>query len=91
MAYPKIRSTAAASAVCAVAALVFSSAVPAQNVPPGHTTTSHVSSHVNNSGAQSVLKATPTPPPANTCPTGYQGTPPNCVKPQWDVKQNNRS
>lgn len=88
MAYPKIRSAAAASAVCAVAALVFSSEVPAQHVPIGQSTTSHV----NNTGAQSVLKATPTPPPANPCPTGYQGTPPNCVKkPQWDVKQNKPS
>jgi hypothetical protein len=67
MAYPKSRFAAATSAVCAVAALVCSS-------------------------AQSVLKATPTPPAARTCPTGYQGTPPNCVKkPQWDVKQNKPS
>ena len=92
MAYSKIRSAPAASAVCAVAALVFSYNVPAQSVPAGQTAASRVTSHVKNTGAQSVLKATPTPPSAKTCPTGYQGTPPNCIKkPQWDIKQNKPS
>jgi hypothetical protein len=86
MAYPKIRS--AAAAVCTLAVLALSSQVPAQNVPTGKTATSHVKI----TGAQSVLKTAPTPPPAKSCPTGYQGTPPNCVqKPQWDVTKNKPS
>jgi hypothetical protein len=86
MAYPKIRS--AAAAVCAVAVLTLSSQVPAQNVPTANTALSHA----KNTGAQSLLKAPPAPPAAKTCPTGYQGTPPNCVKkPQWDVTKNKPS
>jgi hypothetical protein len=85
MAYPKIRS--AAAAVCAVTVLALSSQAPAQNAPTGRTATSRV----QNTGARPVLKA-PTPPPAKSCPTGYQGTPPNCVKsPQWDVTKNKSS
>lgn len=78
----------AVAAVCAAAVLALSSQAPAQIVPTGKIDVSHV----NNTGAQSLLKPAPTPPPAKPCPTGYQGTPPNCVqKPQWDVTKNKPS
>jgi hypothetical protein len=85
MAKSMIRS--AAAAVCAVAVLALSSQVPAQNAPAGQTATSRV----KNVGAKPVLKTAPIT-SVKSCPTGYQGTPPNCVKnPQWDVTKNKRS
>lgn len=83
MAYPKMRS--AAAAVCAVTVLALSSQAPAQNAPTGTTATPHVQS------TRPVVKAL-TAPVAKSCPTGYQGTPPNCVKtPHWDVTKNKSS
>jgi hypothetical protein len=85
MAYLKIRS--AAVAACAVTVLALSSQAPAQNAPSGKTDTLRVP----NTAARPVVK-TPAPPLSKSCPTGYQGTPPNCVKnPHWDVTKNKTS